>query len=1299
MTRVGGLTSLTLPTLPKLGGLSRKRYKPPRPEYSVDIEGERRGQKRISIEELSQRGVDVLKERAPDLLKADRRSLFTKVTDVLDIPRNLVANAIASIAGMSKEKLREGTLQKTVYMSDVLEHLGVAKGPLRSIIGFVGDVAVDPLTYVSLGGGAGLKIAKHLPRAVGPAAGMIRTAAKTGKAAPELAKALNLRKGLPAVFGWLSKRYGAQRAATMLLGKQGGMLTRRIAREATKGAPGALALLTKYGEKARPLLRLPFASKGIGEVLPGARKARYKGVLESASEAGQRAHGILAAGKSRVASKTAAAASGISKANELKAALAVENAKVADLQKKYSQYLKAESSARAVKYPGTTTTKSLVETSKIRKARRDLDIATQIRDGVRERYKQAKAIEGIKGKFEVSKEAEGIMRGVIRKPLPDWKLSNLSVRNRVKALAETSKGAPRLTIYPAGKERFRTPLQLAKTDLAAALHGGKKAKALLTQADILKQQAANAANTIKRIETGPLAPGVLKQKQIAEMGKPLIRNQPGIAGSLTRLKQQVFGAPVTPQRQRIVGIQGQLGRGAVAAAPAKLAIEKQIVPIVKQYVAAGKGTEDEISQLLFRLAEAGPDLSGMKNLPLTDALRKSITKARQIGLADDPSVRKVLDDVWRMKEAAGAAKGVAGLEGYMPRLPTDEARQLLKKQKARVTDLPFRAERDRLLTFTSPTGEIDKFTSTSVGAKERIAALRAKGWKKTAEEAISTEQMNLMAPEMTRFGPDKEILKAKGAFKESLPEAAGSLASQKERAIGEKQFTDFLKEHAVRFPKGRPEAAKGYANLARLTPRSGDNPMYQLARRSGFTEGVGFPVQIANMVDDLTAVWDKPEMVESLLKSTDKLLGIWKGFQLYHPAYLIRNVFQNFFGGLMAGANPANVVGQMSDKRVRGLTTALAVGDPAVIRGMTKQIAGKDVPLETVYAFLKERNIVNAGRTAAETGVHGIAKKIGSVVYRLNNNVENNMKVATFMDFLNKGMTMNDSLMQTLMAMPDLTDLTLFEREGLARLFPWYRWMRRNGGLQLFTYLPQKPAYAAMLPRFKNFLEGFRGQDNVPEEIRPMWMNEQAGIQIGGTKESGRVWTAQTWFPFEEMYMLLGAPIQPEDSARRLVSSMRPGAKFLAEAATGTDIFRRTPQEPIGGIGGAIKKLPAALAGKSGTALDSLLALRPVRELTTRIPQMPSFGAGAERAVLGGALQPVDYAKGLTARYYELNKQQRDLRIAINRAAQVNDQALVESLTRQWIAVIKQMHDFKFPLPRHLEQSLQAAGVPRSGPP
>ena len=61
---------------------------------------DRRRKPRITIDELNRYGAEALR-RHPDIpeKREDRRSTISKILDVIDIPRNVVANIIAKIAG------------------------------------------------------------------------------------------------------------------------------------------------------------------------------------------------------------------------------------------------------------------------------------------------------------------------------------------------------------------------------------------------------------------------------------------------------------------------------------------------------------------------------------------------------------------------------------------------------------------------------------------------------------------------------------------------------------------------------------------------------------------------------------------------------------------------------------------------------------------------------------------------------------------------------------------------------------------------------------------------------------------------------------------------------------------------------------------------------------------------------------------------------------------------------------------------------------------------------------------------
>ena len=157
------LPTLKLPRLPKLGGYP----KPPKPPKDYSVDPSNPDKPRISLDDLNKRGADALREH-PDFQQEDTRGGVVKVLDVADVQRNVVANAIAKAVGMNTSKLEKATGgAPRVNVSDILGHLGVEPGAVRSIIGFLGDMAIDPLTYETAGASVGLKVARSVPKFIG----------------------------------------------------------------------------------------------------------------------------------------------------------------------------------------------------------------------------------------------------------------------------------------------------------------------------------------------------------------------------------------------------------------------------------------------------------------------------------------------------------------------------------------------------------------------------------------------------------------------------------------------------------------------------------------------------------------------------------------------------------------------------------------------------------------------------------------------------------------------------------------------------------------------------------------------------------------------------------------------------------------------------------------------------------------------------------------------------------------------------------------------------------------------------
>ncbi|MFH1833499.1 MAG: hypothetical protein ABH877_00625, partial [bacterium] len=621
--------------------------------------------------------------------------------------------------------------------------------------------------------------------------------------------------------------------------------------------------------------------------------------------------------------------------------------------------------------------------------------------------------------------------------------------------------------------------------------------------------------------------------------------------------------------------------------------------------------------------------------------------------------------------------------------------------------------RTDLLTFEKEGFAPRNVPSTS---DDIIRTLKGEGYKQTGRYPISAAQMEQLGKQgklARRIGPGWEAEAAKGSrfYEADLPQAYGARMAQHEQAMATKTFRDIIAPWGVELPRSQIGKQR-FAHLAmpKIKPVPG-GPFDDLVRMGVYKRA--YPTQIADMIDNMTSVWQSEEAMSWLLRATDTTLGWWKTVQLYHPAYLIRNIFQNFFGGIMAGANPLAVAKFSISPQVKQLRTALMMGDPGTIRGMTMRLAGRDVPVESLFQTARQMHMTGAGYTAAQipkstqsaagamaTRAMGVKKRLTTAVFRANSMIEDTQKLGTMLHFMDTGMDARSAAMKTLMAMPDLTDLTLWERNVAKRLFPFYSWMRRNGALQIFHYLPRQPGYANLMGKLGNFAEGFRGKDNVPAELRPMWMREQMGMQVAGGPEQGQAFLAQTWFPFEEAYQAMGLPVVPGEAARRAVSSLRPSLRGLYEMGTGMNVFRQEPY-PEGtrmGTAGYVKAIPQAMAGRSRTPMDAFLGLRPVREWGPggRVSEMPTAGGKVGRAILGGAMQPISRQKGLAAEYVRLRDLAGKLRSQINRAQQVNDEDLARSLTIQWMRVIRRMHELGMPgIAKTTGAMLTEAGIPQ----
>ncbi len=475
-----------------------------------------------------------------------------------------------------------------------------------------------------------------------------------------------------------------------------------------------------------------------------------------------------------------------------------------------------------------------------------------------------------------------------------------------------------------------------------------------------------------------------------------------------------------------------------------------------------------------------------------------------------------------------------------------------------------------------------------------------------------------------------------------------------------------------------------------------------------------FPRPVAQMLGRFKEVWGG-EAMAPLLKATDSLLGWFKRWALFHPAYVIRNGFQNLFGTVMAGGNPVQSVKWSTSGPAWTIRKALEQGTPEILRGKHAMLQGRKIPLSVLAQEASRMNFVGGGRSTAliqptalrgpgaiSQATRGVGRTLSTgvdAVRKGNSILETQMRLGAWLSFIDGGMAPRQAAMQTLLAMPDLSDITRFEKNVMARIWPWYRWMKKNGSLQLFHYLPQKPAYMASVGKLQNLIEAaspaWRGEaDVVPQELRPKWMRQQQAAQVLGGKQAGSAALIRSWFPFEEAQTAMAAPIDIGQAYKYGLSGMRPGLKFGVEMATQRDIWReRTfPKFTMAELLSP-KTVGKAFLGGSGTPLDNLLAIRPLREYGRRVWEQPTAAGAVSRGLLGGVLQPVEAKRGLKERARETGLELRELRSRLNRAIENRDQVEIQSLLRRFYQVLRERQRLGLPIPKAAARMMESEGL------
>lgn len=500
------------------------------------------------------------------------------------------------------------------------------------------------------------------------------------------------------------------------------------------------------------------------------------------------------------------------------------------------------------------------------------------------------------------------------------------------------------------------------------------------------------------------------------------------------------------------------------------------------------------------------------------------TEARVIA-EEATKLRKVFDDQLLREKALGL--GTIGLDSiaveYIPHIITDSFKKILR----------------------------------SKGDLKRLSLPGTHGFQ------LARKWRDLTIDEINSLGrqgklPGYADIKIDQVFKTdpSLVHAVRGLA-------GEKAIVDaeLLVDSAVQL--GKRVGDEGVAAALKSDPsslvklnvsRTKDPRNAQLAE---FLDDYLFDPEVAQHLNAYADAVIGPRLPKSTL---DQFLGIfdnlqaeWKLSTLFiFPAYHSRNLVGNIWNNTLAGVEAAAYKDALKYQ-----ATSL---DNISARF---KLGGREYTKQELDNILLEHGVVNqfrafidpqatAGKRVIERiPVVRLPVKAGLATAEF---LENNARIAHFMDKLNKGLTPMDAAISTKRYLFDYTDLSLFEQKFMRRVFPFYAWTRKNIPLQI-RGLVDSPNQYASLGDITNAMERANPISTPkPEEDRLVydWIKENSGVRARvNTDGDPEYFLLGGWIPAADLNDISG----PKSIFRLGLDNLTPALKLPAEMIFNKDLF------------------------------------------------------------------------------------------------------------------------------------------------
>ena len=424
-------------------------------------------------------------------------------------------------------------------------------------------------------------------------------------------------------------------------------------------------------------------------------------------------------------------------------------------------------------------------------------------------------------------------------------------------------------------------------------------------------------------------------------------------------------------------------------------------------------------------------------------------------------------------------------------------------------------------------------------------------------------------------------------------------------------------------------------------------------------KGLYFNPQITKEIDTIRKVFVSEELTQGFLQYFDTVQNFWKKWTLGpFPAYHFRNMIGNTWNNYLGGVSPTHMVEagkiQLKHSRKQALTSwerkiikrAEALG--VLERGWFGTVLGT----EGAPTLTKK-----AGKWAVKPAEAGL---------RVGRQIENNARLAHFIDKVRKGWSYDEAALSVKKYLFDYSELTPFEINVMRRLMPFYCWSRKNIPLQIEHILKKPGKTIAPVEKVRRGL----AMGAEPErKYLPEWLQERMAFRVG-KPEAGkaRYFPLESWLPIADV----GKLARPMQAFMELVT---PAVKLPVELLMNKSFYfdkpiRRYPEERK-------KMLGIPLPAKAEYGLRTVRIFNELNRLLEK-PKPTAFEATAidkwVRVLTGIKLYPQRISEMKRWSKYRVDQQIFELKKGYNRARRNREWGEAQRINQ----TIKKLERIKF---------------------